>query len=667
MQVPILTDLVLIFALSLPVLYICHRLNIPTVVAFLLTGMLIGPSGFDLIQSRDEVDILAEVGVVLLLFTIGIEFSLENLLRIKRTVLIGGALQVVLTGTATFLIVSAFGASAQIAAFVGLLVTHSSTTIMLKILQERGQIDAPHGGAALGVSIFQDVCSVPMVLAIPILAGTEALTPSSLGILGAKIVGAVTVVILLARWLVPRVLYRMARTQDNELFLLVVVFVGFATAWLTSQIGLSLALGAFLAGLIISESEYSERALGSVLNFRDVFTSFFFVSVGLLMDVRIIMQSPFLVIGIAVGIILMKFIMAFSAVLVLGLPFQTAALAGVALAQIGEFAFVMLKPGLESGLLTRETYGLILSVSVITMIAAPFYIMHATSIVKQLERLPIPNRIRRGITKQPPEAPESDLSEHLIVIGYGLTGRNVVRAAIEALIPYEIIELNPDTVHAERDNGEVIHYGDASQPNVLIYAGIKRAKVLVITIPDAVSTRRIVEVARRLNPDLHIIARTRYVREMEQLYALGANEVIPEEYETSVEIFSRVMHSYLVPYDVIDRFIAEVRADGYEMLRDSPVSAPIHVVRHLQGLDITTFQVAKSAPVIGRSLADISLRKNHKVTALAIHRAGDKINVPDGDAVFHAGDLVVVAGCPDRLAEVAPLFRAPTDAPSEAE
>jgi len=629
--------------------------------------MLIGPSGFDLIQSRDEVDVLAEVGVVLLLFTIGIEFSLENLLRIKRTVLIGGALQVVLTGTATFLIVSAFGASAQVAAFVGLLVTHSSTTIMLKIFLERGQIDAPHSGAALGVSIFQDVCSVPMVLAIPILAGTEALTPSSLGILGAKIVGAVTVVILLARWLVPRVLYRMARTQDNELFLLVVVFVGFATAWLTSQIGLSLALGAFLAGLIISESEYSERALGSVLNFRDVFTSFFFVSVGLLMDVRIIMQSPFLVIGIAVGIILLKFIMAFSAVLVLGLPFQTAALAGVALAQIGEFAFVMLKPGLESGLLTRETYGLILSVSVITMIAAPFYIMHATSIVKQLERLPIPNRIRRGITKQPPEAPESDLSEHLIVIGYGLTGRNVVRAAIEALIPYEIIELNPDTVHTERRNGEVIHYGDASQPNVLLYAGVMRAKVLVITIPDAVSTRRIVEVARRLNTDLHIIARTRYVREMEQLYALGANEVIPEEYETSVEIFSRVMHSYLVPYDVIDRFIAEVRADGYEMLRDTPLVAPIHVVRHLQGLDITTFQVAEHAPIVNRSLADIGLRKNHEVTALTIHRSGKKINVPDGDAVFHAGDLVVIAGCPDRLAEVAPLFRAPTDAPSEAE
>ena len=202
---------------------------------------------------------------------------------------------------------------------------------------------------------------------------------------------------------------------------------------------------------------------------------------------------------------------------------------------------------------------------------------------------------------------------------------------------------------------------------MLLYAGIKRAKVFVITIPDAVSTRRIVEVARRMNPDLHIIARTRYVREMETLYALGANEVIPEEYETSVELFSRVMHSYLVPYDVIDRFIAEVRADSYEMLRDAPATAPIHIVRHLQGLDITTFQVANGASVVGQTLAEIGLRKNHKVTALAIHRAGEKINVPDGTAEFHAGDLVVVAGCPDRLAEVAPLFRAPADASSETE
>ncbi len=291
MDIPVLNDIVIIFGLAIAVLFICHRLRVPAVVGFILTGIFVGPYGLGLVKALHEVEMFAEVGVVLLLFTIGIEFSLERLLQIKKSVLVGGSLQVLLTFLATWFIARQFGQSSGEAVFIGFLVALSSTAIVLKLIQERAEVDTPHGRTTLGILIFQDIIIVPMILVTPILAGATGNVWETLFFLLAKGIGIIVLVMVSARWIVPQVLYQIARTRNQELFLLSVIVICLGIAWLTSRVGLSLALGAFLAGLIISESEYSHQALGNILPFRDVFTTFFFVSIGMMLDIGFFSSS----------------------------------------------------------------------------------------------------------------------------------------------------------------------------------------------------------------------------------------------------------------------------------------------------------------------------------------------------------------------------------------
>ncbi len=275
MGIPLLNDIFIIFGLSVAVLFICHRLRVPTIVGFLFTGILAGPYGLGLINGVQDVETLAEIGVVLLLFTIGIEFSFQRLLQIRKSFLLGGSIQVSLTVLVTFVIARQLGQSVGASIFTGFLIALSSTAIVLKLIQGRAEVDSPHGRVTLGILIFQDIIIVPMILITPLLAGANGNPVESVIVLTAKGIGIIALVIVSARWIVPKVLYQIARTRNRELFLLSIVVICLAVAWITSSAGLSLALGAFLAGLIISESEYSHQALGNILPFRDVFTSFF--------------------------------------------------------------------------------------------------------------------------------------------------------------------------------------------------------------------------------------------------------------------------------------------------------------------------------------------------------------------------------------------------------
>ncbi len=337
MQIPLLNDIVIIFGLAIAVLFICHRLRVPTVVGFLLTGIFVGPYGLGLIKAVHEVEILAEIGVVLLLFTIGIEFSLQRLLQIKKSILLGGSLQVLLTFLATLFIARHFGQAFGEAVFIGFLVALSSTAIVLRLIQERAEVDSPHGRTTLGILIFQDVIIVPMILVTPLLAGATGNLGESLFVLLGKGIGIILLVIVSARWIVPQLLYQIARTRNQEIFLLSVVVICFGVAWLTSKAGLSLALGAFLAGLIISESEYSHQALGNILPFRDVFTTFFFVSIGMMLDVGFLFQQPGFIVLIALSVLVLKAIIAGSVTILLRFPLRTGILVGSALGQMVNF------------------------------------------------------------------------------------------------------------------------------------------------------------------------------------------------------------------------------------------------------------------------------------------------------------------------------------------
>ncbi len=660
MGIPLLNDIVIIFGLSIVVLFICHRFRIPSIVGFLLTGILAGPHGLGLIKALHEVELLAEVGVVLLLFTIGIEFSLKSLLQIKKSVLLGGSLQVALTLLAVFSIARFLGQAFGQAVFIGFLAALSSTAIVLKLIQERAEVDSPHGRTTLAILIYQDVIIVPMILFTPLLAGATGNLGESLLILTAKGIGVIVLVIISARWIVPQALYQIARTRNRELFLLSIVVICLAVAWITSSMGLSLALGAFLAGLIISESEYSHQALGNILPFRDVFTSFFFVSIGMLLDVGFLFQQPALIVLIALTVLALKTVIAGTVTLLLGFPLRTGILVGLGLSQVGEFSFILSKTGVEHGLLAGDIYQMFLSVSVLTMAATPFIIALAPRIADVALRLPLPRRLKSGLYPAQ-EIEKMRKNDHLVIIGFGVNGTNLARAARAGNIPYVIIEMNPETVREQSAKGESINFGDATQEAVLKHAGIKDARIVVVAINDPSATRRITELVHKLNPAVHLIVRTRYLQEMQPLHELGANEVIPEEFETSVEIFTRVLVKYLIPRDEIEKFIAEVRAGEYEIFRSlSKRSAALSdLKRYLPDVDICTLRVDDTSPVVGNTLAQIGLRQKYGVTLLAIRRDSQIMSNLHGDVKICADDLLVVLGQTDEIAVATRLFRNP--------
>ncbi len=567
MQVAILNDILIIFALSIVVLLLCHRLRIPATVGLLVTGVLAGPHGLRLVKAVHEVEILSEIGVILLLFAIGIEFSLKRLSRIKKPVLLGGSLQVTLTTLAVMLLARPFLTTPGESIFVGFLVALSSTAIVLKLLQEKGEVDSPHGNTTLAILIFQDVIIVPMMLFLPILAGQTQSVLSTLGLLVLKGVGIILLVIIGARYLVPKLLFLVARTRIPELFLATVLVICLTVVWLTARLGLSFALGAFLAGLIVSDSEYSHHALGNIIPFRDVFTSFFFVSIGMLLNVRFCLQEPLLIGGIALAVFLVKSLVGGLVTFVIGLPLRTAILVGLGVSQLGEFSFILSKSGVHYGFLSGDAYQIFLAVAILTMAATPFIIGLAPKMADLVLKLPLPGRMKTRCVSCSIENRHEKAQGHLIIIGFGLTGKNIAQTAKLAGIDYLIIGMNAQRVREEQARGEPIFYGDASQESVLQHANIKNANTVVIAINDPAAARRITALARRINPEIYIIVRTRYIIEMEMLYRLGADEVIPEEYETSVEIFTRVLSKYEIPREEIDRFVAEIRASGYQMFR----------------------------------------------------------------------------------------------------
>ena len=658
MEVALFKDILVIFSLAIGVLLICQRANLPTVVGFLFTGIFAGPYGFGFISAIEEVEILAEIGVMLLLFTIGVEFSLKEFMRMKRSVVLGGSLQVLLTFLVSFAISTRLGRPFNESVFIGFFISLSSTAIVLKILQEKAEFDSPHGRMALAVLIFQDIAVVPMILFTPLLAGEGGHLGKSLGILVLKGVGVIALVAASARWIVPGLLYQIARSRSRELFLLSVLVMCFGVAWLTYLAGLSLALGAFLAGLIISESEYGYHALGNIVPFRDVFTSLFFVSIGMLLDLDLLIKHPDQVGLISAAVIISKTAIAALAVLFLGFPLRTAIIVGLTLCQVGEFSFILAKVGVDSGLLVGDTFQLFLAVAVITMGVTPFIMALAPRVASSTLRLPLPRKLKTGFSSKSESVSEHqahELEDHLIIVGYGLSGRNVATAAKTAKIPYVIIDMNPETVRSEKKAGEPMIYGDATHEAVLEHVGIESARVMVVAISDPTATRGITSFARRLNPKIHIIARTRFFTETAALLKLGANEVIAEEYETSVEIFARVMAKYLVPKEDIDLFTAETRKSGYEMfrkqVRDPASLADLKV--NFPDMEISSIRVHKKAPVVGRSLAELQLRTKYGVNLLAIRRGSQILLNPDAQTQIIGDDILILLGTPSSLVPVA--------------
>ncbi|MBF0285156.1 MAG: cation:proton antiporter [Magnetococcales bacterium] len=663
----LLNDLMVIFALAVAVSYLCGLVRIPVILGFLLTGTLVGPHGFALAGSVHAIEELAEVGVMLLLFVIGMEISLEQMARMRRVVALGGGLQLGLTIAATAALASPIFPGWGSPLFVGFLAAMSSTAIVLKLLQERAEMASPQGQATLGVLIFQDVMIVPMILLTPLLAGGGGAAESSGLEQAARVVGVMAMLAALTQ-LVPRLLLRITRTRSRELFLLSIILLCLFVAWSTAKAGLSLALGAFLAGVIIGRSEYSHQAVGDVLPFRDVFLSLFFVSVGMLLDVRYLLDHLGLAMALTLGLAAMKWLTASGALLLAGAPLKAALLSGAALAQIGEFSFVLSKTGMDLGLFPREYYQPFLAVSILSMAAAPFMIRFAPAAVEGVLRRPalqqwVRRRLEAESAADADSLQQAPLRDHLIIVGYGAVGRITETAARSAGVVTVVLEMNPETVRRERRAGVNIRFGDAAQEPVLEEAGLHHARVLLVAIPDAASSLRVVETARRLNPVLHIVARTHWAQEADELLRLGANEVIHADYEAAMEILAKVLAHYHRPLDEIEGLTGRLRSRGYALLRhaDDAPSFP-EIADPFSELVIGTLRLKHDSQAARLTLAESALRSEHGLTVLAIHRQGVTLAHPDGGALLEPEDLLLVLGRPEDVAKTS-LWFAPPDAP----
>lgn len=665
MALELLTGILIIFAIALIVGMVFNRIRVPPLVAFILTGVIVGPFGFSIIQDQEQVKNLAEIGIILLLFTIGLEFSFKDLWKIRLIAVIGGALQVGLSFAFFCGLAFLNGLPANEAILMGFLFSLSSTAIVLKILHQRGEMDSPHGSIALGILIFQDLAAIPIMMAIPFLASIPRFNPipllsgEALITLVLQDLAIVLVLIACAKWIIPRVMYEISRTRNQELFLLVVILTCFGVAWMVSYTGISIAIGALLAGLIISGSEYSHQAASIVLPFRDIFTSFFFISVGMLVDVRFLFSNFWIIVFLIVLVIVVKAMLATAAPLALGYPLRTAVITGLALAQIGEFSFIIAQSGFITGILPFEIYQTFVVVALITMAATPFVIGLGNPLTDRLCKIPALSRVARGSCSTEDTSIRRVKKDHLIIIGYGVTGRNLALTARKAGIAYSVIELNPDLVIEARKQGEPVIFGDATSEGVLEHAGIPAARIAVVAINDPVATRKIVSTSRMISPHISIIVRTRYVSEVEDLKTEGADEVIAEEFETSVEIFTVVLNKYFVPRDRIETFITDVRANGYRMLRSrTPVQGTLSdLVQNIPNITITAFTVEPASPLAGRTLGEVNLRKRHNLLVLAIRRGEAVITGLSGESLLEIGDIAVVYATPEDIAKGAVLFR----------
>jgi CPA2 family monovalent cation:H+ antiporter-2 len=589
-EIPLLRDLVILVAIAIPVVVIAHRLRIPTLVGFLLTGIVIGPHALGFVREVETVNELAEIGAVLLLFAVGLELSLSRIIRLGGYVLRAGAIQMV----GTIAVVAAVALVARLpmnhAILWGALVALSSTAIILKIYSDRGELDSTHGRMVVAILLFQDLCVVPLMVLLPLLAGTQ----QGLWAVGRAVLVTAAVtggLVMGGRAIVPRILERASNLRSNEIFTLCVLAIGLSAAYVTSIFGLSLALGAFIAGLVVSDSEYGLQALSDVLPFRDTFSGVFFTSVGMLLNLDYFVAHATLILGVAAGVVVLKTLAGYAVVRVVRRSSRVGVVAGLGLAQVGEFSFVLASVAVTLGLMASPEYQVFLGASILTMLAAPFVVNAAPTIADWVLRhraMPTMEFATREARAVKP------LTDHVIIVGYGLNGRNLARALRSAGIAYAVLESNGQKVREAKLDREPIFFGDGTRGEVLDRVGIHRARLLVFAIASHQDEKRGIAVARRLNPRLHIVARTRYVADIEELYRLGANEVVPEEFETSLEIFARVLRRYDVPEARIREQAEQARSDHYELLRlrgtahtrvdrflspaadSNPVEAPTH-------------------------------------------------------------------------------------------
>lgn len=629
-------DILIVLAFAIPIIYLFNKLNLPSIIGFIVTGVLIGPSFLKIITNFEGINQLAEIGIALLLFTIGIEISFNNFIRNFKEILLIGGFQVIGTTVLGFLFGITIGLNIQQSIFLGFLVTQSSTSIILKMISDRDEVESPHGKITTGVLVFQDLMVLPMMLLIPILGVSEQ--ASWIEILS-RIFGSfflIIIIFVVARFLMPHILFQLVQIQMRDVFIIGVMVLSFGIAFITQSFGLSFAIGAFIAGLIISETDYTHQVIGDINPFKEVFTSFFFISFGMFLNLNYLFSKPIENLILLMAIIVFKAMLVIIIVLLSNYPFRIALLTGIYLSQIGEFAFVLLLKGKEYSLLDEGFSNQFISISILTMFISPILLKISPY---------ISSKISSFETKKSDEL-LNKLKNHVIIIGYGLNGKNVSKVLREAHIPYIVIEANPKNVINAKKEGETIINGDATKKEILEVAHIKQAKIVVVAISDPMATRIIVRLVKELNPEIYLIVRTRYVKDIEELVKLGADEVIPEEFETSIQILSRVLKQFHIPNSVILAQANTLRTQSYGIFRD--VRFTEHAFDQINQIlaqgTIDTVLISSTSSAKNKTLKEIDLRAKTNATVISVIRNNQFIPNPAGEFRIEENDLLVLFG-----------------------
>jgi len=648
MELGILKDIVIIFALSTMVNLIFTRFRIPTVVGYLITGVIAGPHLLSLVKDSHQIELIAEIGVVLLLFTIGMEFSLKHLLRIRRIVFVGGFIQVFITA-AIFLGVSRFyEMNLQSGIFIGFLVALSSSALVLKILQERSELTSNYGRTVLGILIFQDLLLVPLLLFTNLLSDSSVDISREIVILGIKVILIIGMVYAGNKWLLPKLLHLIALTKNQELFIMSIFLICFAIAMLTARLGMSLAFGAFLAGLMISESEYSHNAFGNFQSVKDVFTSFFFVSIGMLLDLSFVIDNWQLVLLSIILVLVIKTIIAGGTGFILGHTFQGTVLIGLALSQVGEFSFILAKIGLENSILSEFNYDLFLAVAVITMAVTPFVFSISRPLSERLLKLPLPVKLVEGLFPLQ-EIPLPDYRNHLVIIGKDASALKLSSMARQNGIEHISIIFDPEIAREKMLKGDLVVYGDAVNEPILRKAHTDTADTVVVSVGSIIPAMAIIEHIRNINKNAYIVVRAKLIRSVAQLYKAGADQVLPEKLEIAIDLLNRVLLRKLLPQKEINRILTHIRSTNLgEFVEKDTVNQP-SVLDELPAFNIMAVGVEKGAPSDGKSLKEMDLRKKTGVTLLAIKRNSSIIEHPGPSTILNAGDITYLLGTPEQI------------------
>ena len=651
-QFRFLVDIGIVLGAGVVASLLMAALRLPSVTGLLLAGAIcgpFGPFGNTLIEDPHTINLLAEVGVVLLLFTIGLEFPLSRFLRIGKPLLIGGSLQVGLTVAAATGVSMAFGLDFRVALPVAFAVSLSSTAIVLRGLADRGEMDAPHGRFIVGTLLFQDLCVIPMMLALPVLAGGGTAmelikqTGISLGLAAAAVVATY----VLSRAVLPRLLARVDKTRSRESFILAILAICFGIALSTGYAGLSLALGAFLAGVVIADSPFATRALSDITPLRDVLTGLFFISLGMLFDYTVLIDNPLLVIGIFALIFFGKSFLATIAAVFMRFPTRAAAIAGLSLAQMGEFGFVVLNAASgDTGLVDMAGEVRYLSAAaIITMFITPLVMRFSPHLAAGAKLLAPLERLLGVRAIDQPTSDHEKITGHVVVAGYGMGGKMVVNALKTVNVPYIILEMNAETVRAARNEQEPAYYADVTSQEALEHARIHDAKAFVLTINDPGAANRALDTVKRCAPEVPVIVRARYIAETRQMQARGATDVISSELEAAVEIMARVLRLMHVPRNIIDRELALVREQTQPSARRSTVPRnTLADLGEIGDLKVESYQVADSQFVAGKSLKELGLRTKTGANVIALSRKGKVFDNPGPDLPMQPGDVIYLLG-----------------------